>query len=63
MTEQPSDPQPAGRVSRRAQRLRRDPDVAGLGRGRAAVFVAPAMVLVGVFLVFPAIWTLYLGLL
>ncbi|WP_433461826.1 carbohydrate ABC transporter permease [Spirillospora sp. CA-128828] len=36
-------------------------DAAGLGRGRAAVFVAPALVLIAVFLVFPALWTLYLG--
>ena len=32
------------------------------GRGRAVGFVAPALVLIGVFLVFPALWTLYLGL-
>nr|WP_221493851.1 sugar ABC transporter permease [Actinomadura coerulea] len=32
-----------------------------MGRGRAAAFVAPALVLVAVFLVFPALWTLYLG--
>jgi multiple sugar transport system permease protein len=37
--------------------------VAGLGRGRATAFIAPALVLVGIFLVFPAVWTLYLGLL
>ncbi|MCT9935062.1 sugar ABC transporter permease [Planotetraspora sp. A-T 1434] len=37
-------------------------DAAGLGRGRAAGFVLPAMVLIGVFLVFPALWTIYLGL-
>jgi multiple sugar transport system permease protein len=37
-------------------------DVAGLGRARATAFVAPAMALVAVFLVFPAVWTLYLGL-
>lgn len=42
---------------------RDDPDVVGLGRGRAAAFAAPALVLVGVFLVFPALWTVYLGLL
>ncbi|MFB4313961.1 carbohydrate ABC transporter permease [Actinomadura sp. 21ATH] len=36
-------------------------DAAGLGRARAAAFVAPAVVLVAVFLVFPALWTLYLG--
>jgi len=35
--------------------------VIGLGRGPAAAFVAPALVLVGVFLVFPALWTLYIG--
>lgn len=38
-------------------------DAAGLGRGPAAAFVAPALIVVGVFLVFPALWTLYLGLL
>src|SRR5205814_98547 len=36
-------------------------DVIGLGRWRAAGFVAPALLLVGVFLVFPALWTLYIG--
>lgn len=42
---------------------RREHDVAGIGRIRGALFVAPALVLIGVFLVFPAVWTLYLGLL
>jgi multiple sugar transport system permease protein len=37
-------------------------DVAGLGRGRAVAFVAPALALIAAFLVFPAVWTLYLGL-
>lgn len=37
-------------------------DAAGLGRPRAGAFVAPALVLIGVFLVFPALWTIYLGL-
>jgi multiple sugar transport system permease protein len=37
-------------------------DAAGLGRARASVFVAPGLALVAVFLVFPALWTLYLGL-
>ncbi|WP_328595254.1 carbohydrate ABC transporter permease [Actinomadura macrotermitis] len=32
-----------------------------LGRRGAAAFVAPALVLIAVFLVFPALWTLYLG--
>lgn len=36
-------------------------DVAGLGRARAVAFVAPALLLVGVFLLFPALWTLYIG--
>jgi multiple sugar transport system permease protein len=40
-----------------------DSDVAGLGRWRASAFAAPTLVLVGAFLVFPALWTLYLGLL
>ncbi|SFQ59807.1 multiple sugar transport system permease protein [Amycolatopsis arida] len=37
-------------------------DAAGLGRTRASLFVLPAFVLIGAFLVFPALWTLYLGL-
>jgi multiple sugar transport system permease protein len=37
-------------------------DVAGLGRVRALGFVAPAMVLIGIFLIFPALWTIYIGL-
>jgi multiple sugar transport system permease protein len=37
-------------------------DAAGLGRGRAAVFVAPALLLIAGFLVFPALWTFYLGM-
>ena len=37
-------------------------DVVGLGRSRAAGFLAPALLLIGVFLVFPALWTLYIGL-
>ncbi|WP_204059097.1 carbohydrate ABC transporter permease [Microbispora corallina] len=43
---------------------RADPAVspAGLGRRRAVGFMLPALVLIGVFLVFPALWTIYLGL-
>jgi multiple sugar transport system permease protein len=37
------------------------PDAAGLGRRRAGAFVAPAMILVALFLVLPAAWTIYLG--
>ena len=33
-----------------------------LGRAGAATFVAPALGLIGLFLIFPALWTLYLGL-
>jgi multiple sugar transport system permease protein len=65
-TSRPAEAEPAAVAAPGATDLggrRHDPDVAGLGRGRAAVFVAPALVLVAIFLVFPAIWTLYLGLL
>jgi multiple sugar transport system permease protein len=44
-------------------RTKSSEDVAGLGRLRASGFVAPAVVVIGVFLIFPAVWTLYLGLL
>jgi multiple sugar transport system permease protein len=37
-------------------------DTAGLGVPRALGFVAPALVLIGVFLIFPALWTLYIGI-
>jgi multiple sugar transport system permease protein len=37
-------------------------DAAGLGRVRATAFVVPALALVAVFLVYPALWTIYLGL-
>jgi multiple sugar transport system permease protein len=37
-------------------------DSAGLGRLRAFGFTAPALLLIAVFLVIPALWTLYLGL-
>lgn len=36
-------------------------DVVGLGKARAIAFVAPAMLLIGIFLLFPALWTLYIG--
>jgi multiple sugar transport system permease protein len=36
-------------------------DVVGLGRSRAVGFIAPALLLIGFFLVFPAVWTLYIG--
>lgn len=37
-------------------------DAAGLGRGRAVVFVTPAFLLIAAFLVFPAAWTIWLGM-
>ena len=36
-------------------------DAAGLGRARAAGFVVPGLVLIVLFLVVPALWTIYLG--
>jgi multiple sugar transport system permease protein len=35
--------------------------VVGLGRSRAVGFIAPALLLIGFFLVFPGLWTLYIG--
>lgn len=49
-------------ATRQPGRKSDDGDVAGLGKRRAAVFVAPALILISLFLVFPAVWTLYLGL-
>ncbi|HEV2781314.1 MAG TPA: sugar ABC transporter permease [Actinophytocola sp.] len=37
-------------------------DVGGLGRVRALGFVTPAFVLIGTFLIFPALWTIYIGI-
>lgn len=37
-------------------------DVAGLGGRGAGAFMAPALVLIGLFLILPALWTIYLGL-
>jgi multiple sugar transport system permease protein len=37
-------------------------DVAGLGRAGGGAFMAPALALIGLFLVFPAVWTIYLGM-
>ena len=41
---------------------RRADDVAGLGARRATAFVGPALLLIALFLLFPAVWTIYLGL-
>jgi len=37
-------------------------DAAGLGRARAVAFVTPAFLLIAAFLVFPAVWTIWLGI-
>ncbi|MSS84410.1 sugar ABC transporter permease [Actinomycetaceae bacterium WB03_NA08] len=47
---------------RQPRRGRRAEDVAGLGKARASLFVAPSLILIGMFLIFPAIWTVYLGM-
>lgn len=39
-----------------------DGDVAGLGRPRAVAFAFPALAIIGLFLLLPALWTLWLGL-
>ncbi|MGV9309280.1 carbohydrate ABC transporter permease [Nonomuraea sp. NPDC003727] len=44
------------------EKARYSADAAGLGTPRAVAFVAPAMALIAVFLVFPALWVIYLGL-
>lgn len=36
-------------------------DMAALGPAWATAFISPAMILVGLFLVFPALWTIYIG--
>ncbi len=46
----------------RKRHRRRADDVAGLGAGRASAFVGPALLIIALFLLFPAIWTIYLGL-
>ncbi|WP_433663156.1 carbohydrate ABC transporter permease [Nocardia sp. CA-128927] len=42
--------------------MRADTDVAGLGRWKASAFVTPALLLIAAFLVFPALWLLWIGL-
>lgn len=37
-------------------------DVAGLGPLRGGAFVLPAVVTIGIFLLFPALWTIYIGI-
>ncbi|RMI46028.1 carbohydrate ABC transporter permease [Streptomyces triticirhizae] len=62
MATSPPDPTlPAGE-ERAGRGERPERDAAGLGRARAAAFVVPALLLIAAFLVFPALWTIYLGL-
>lgn len=49
-------------TARRGLPRTRVDDVAGLGRAGGGAFIAPALALIGVFLIFPALWTIYLGL-
>lgn len=46
----------------RKRSRRRAEDVAGLGSARAFLFVTPALLVIALFLLFPAIWTIYLGM-
>ncbi|MGP3972132.1 carbohydrate ABC transporter permease [Streptomyces sp. 6N223] len=61
MTTAPS-PRKADAAGRAAHPGRAERDAAGLGRWGASAFVAPAVLLIAAFLVFPALWTIYLGL-
>lgn len=56
------EPSSGSAVGARAVPPPENGDVAGLGKPRAAAFAAPAFILIAVFLVFPALWTLYLGM-
>lgn len=60
-TEPTAEAAPAVRPAR-AEASASSTDAAGLGRWRAFGFTAPALALIAVFLVFPALWTLYIGL-
>lgn len=51
-----------GAPGRERPSRRRATDVAGLGVLRAGAFVTPALVVIALFLFFPAVWTVYLGM-
>jgi multiple sugar transport system permease protein len=57
-----SAPPAAGETAARPRRVQGNRDTAGLGVGRAVGFLAPGLLLIGLFLVFPALWTIYIGL-
>ena len=52
---------PTVAVPRTKRSRHRAEDVAGLGTGKAIAFVTPALIVIALFLLFPAIWTVYLG--
>jgi multiple sugar transport system permease protein len=58
----PTEIRSARRAAGKNPAVQANTDVAGLGKPRAAAFAAPALLLIAVFLVFPALWTLYLGM-
>lgn len=53
---------PPAAPARATRRARGNRDTAGLGVARAIAFVSPALLLIGLFLVFPALWTIYIGI-
>ncbi|WP_016909380.1 carbohydrate ABC transporter permease [Streptomyces xiaopingdaonensis] len=56
-----SSTEPEEGAAPRAARKPHEQDAAGLGARRALAFVAPGLLVVALFLVLPALWTLYLG--
>jgi multiple sugar transport system permease protein len=61
LTSRPDEAAPRARDRLRAPSGSAAADAAGLGRTRAAGFVAPGLLLIVLFLVLPAAWTIYLG--
>ncbi|MGO1283831.1 carbohydrate ABC transporter permease [Brachybacterium tyrofermentans] len=57
-----SAPAPAATQLKPPRRQVRHDDAAGLGLLRGTAFITPAMLLISIFLLFPALWTVYLGL-
>lgn len=58
---EPTAQPPSGAPKPARSGFRTRADVAGLGVLRGGMFVLPAMATIGVFLMFPAIWTIYIG--
>ncbi|HEY7597925.1 MAG TPA: sugar ABC transporter permease [Actinophytocola sp.] len=53
---------PAAGEAARSRRAPGNRDSAGLGVAPAIGFLAPGLLLIGLFLIFPALWTIYIGL-